>query len=265
MDWRLLVFGGCVMLFFVSNAAMLPLAATQVTKQHPELADVLIAADDRGAATHRGCDVAMGRAQFGSVGPAADHAARLDHAADARDTVCRCRRLPMRCCVCQMLGGVSAAVFGVTMTLVAADLTQRNGRFNLTLGALGVAIAIGASISTSLAGIAADALGDKRRISGSRAGRRRGNAAAVVGDAGDMGGALATAPHGRVGGSGAGGLTARRYSGSDAIARFAPASRGGGTALPRLDRRRSPRTPSPRLRARTGWRTCSGRCEGRGL
>ena len=32
------------MLFFVSNAAMLPLAATQITKRHPELADVLIAA-----------------------------------------------------------------------------------------------------------------------------------------------------------------------------------------------------------------------------
>jgi predicted MFS family arabinose efflux permease len=74
--------------------------------------------------------------------------------------------MPYAVVVCQMLSGVSAAVFGVTMTLVAADLTQRNGRFNLTLGALGVAIAIGASISTALAGIAADALGDSAAFLG---------------------------------------------------------------------------------------------------
>ena len=68
--------------------------------------------------------------------------------------------------LCQMLSGVSAAVFGVTMTLVAADLTHENGRFNLTLGALGVAIAIGASISTTLAGVAADAFGDSAAFLG---------------------------------------------------------------------------------------------------
>jgi predicted MFS family arabinose efflux permease len=67
---------------------------------------------------------------------------------------------PFLLIVCQMLSGVSAAVFGVTMTLVAADLTRGSGRFNLTLGSLGVAIAIGASISTTFAGVTADAFGD---------------------------------------------------------------------------------------------------------
>jgi hypothetical protein len=43
------------------------------------------------------------------------------------------------------------------MTLVAADLTRGTGRFNLTLGALGVAISIGASLSTLFAGVTAAA------------------------------------------------------------------------------------------------------------
>ena len=61
---------------------------------------------------------------------------------------------------CQLLSGVSAAVFGVLMTLVAADLTRQSGRFNLTMGSLGVAICVGAAISTSLAGWTAERFGD---------------------------------------------------------------------------------------------------------
>ena len=58
-----------------------------------------------------------------------------------------------------MLTGVSSAVFGVMMTIVAADLTRGTGRFNLTLGAFGVAIAVGASLSTLLGGLAVAAFG----------------------------------------------------------------------------------------------------------
>ncbi|HEY2616397.1 MAG TPA: MFS transporter [Acetobacteraceae bacterium] len=165
LDWRLLVFGGCVLLFFMSNAAMLPLAATQVTKKHPELADLLIAVTivvpqlivaAMSPWVGRSSD-RWGRRPIMLLGWIMLPAQGVLYAV-----------VPVRYAVllCQALGGVSAAVFGVTMTLVAADLTQRNGRFNLTLGALGVAIAIGASISTSLAGIAADALGDKAAFLG---------------------------------------------------------------------------------------------------
>ena len=52
-----------------------------------------------------------------------------------------------------LLNAFSAAIFGVTMTVVAADLTRETGGFNLTLGALGVAISIGASLSTFSTGI----------------------------------------------------------------------------------------------------------------
>ena len=65
-----------------------------------------------------------------------------------------------------LLNGVSGAIFGVTMTVVAADLTRRTGGFNLTLGALGVAISVGASLSTFLTGISAALFGARMAVLG---------------------------------------------------------------------------------------------------
>jgi xanthine/uracil permease len=47
----------------------------------------------------------------------------------------------------QILDGVAAAIFGVVSVLVIADLTQGSGRFNLTLGAISMAVGIGASLT----------------------------------------------------------------------------------------------------------------------
>lgn len=52
----------------------------------------------------------------------------------------------------QILDGIGAAVFGVVSLLVIADLTRGTGRYNLTQGALGTAVGIGASLSTAFAG-----------------------------------------------------------------------------------------------------------------
>jgi len=60
----------------------------------------------------------------------------------------------------QALGGISAATFGVMLPLIAADLTRDSGRFNLCMGVIGLAVFIGASISTALAGWVADVAGD---------------------------------------------------------------------------------------------------------
>ena len=59
--------------------------------------------------------------------------------------------------ISQAVGGVSAAVFGVMLPLIAADLTRETGHFTLCLGVFGVAVSIGAVLSTSLAGWIADA------------------------------------------------------------------------------------------------------------
>ena len=64
------------------------------------------------------------------------------------------------------LNAVSGAIFGVTMTVVVADLTQRTGCFNLTLGALGVAISGGASLSTLFTGMSAGAFGARLAVLG---------------------------------------------------------------------------------------------------
>jgi MFS family permease len=52
----------------------------------------------------------------------------------------------------QVLDGVANAIFGVVSILVIADLTRGTGRFNITQGAFGTAVGIGASLSTSFAG-----------------------------------------------------------------------------------------------------------------
>ena len=52
----------------------------------------------------------------------------------------------------QILDGVGAGIFGVVSVLVIADLTRGTGRFNLTLGAIGTAVGIGAALSQAIAG-----------------------------------------------------------------------------------------------------------------
>ena len=52
----------------------------------------------------------------------------------------------------QILDGVAAGIFGVVSVLVIADLTRGSGRFNVTLGAIGTAVGIGAALSQVIAG-----------------------------------------------------------------------------------------------------------------
>jgi MFS family permease len=52
----------------------------------------------------------------------------------------------------QALDGLGGAVFGVMAALVAADLTRRIGCLNLAVGTISVAIGLGATLSTTLAG-----------------------------------------------------------------------------------------------------------------
>jgi predicted MFS family arabinose efflux permease len=60
----------------------------------------------------------------------------------------------------QALDGVSAAVFGLMLPLIAADTTQRTGYLNLAIGALGLASGLGATFSTVIAGAVAERFGE---------------------------------------------------------------------------------------------------------
>jgi MFS family permease len=60
----------------------------------------------------------------------------------------------------QVLDGITAACFGVMVPLVVADVAGRSGHLNLSLGFVGFAIGIGATLSTTVAGWIADHYGD---------------------------------------------------------------------------------------------------------
>ena len=84
----------------------------------------------------------------------------------------------------QLLDGITAAVLGVMVPLMIADITRGTGHFNLGQGIVGTAIGIGASISTdarrlpqrplrqphAFFGLAADRVVGLRRASGADAG-----------------------------------------------------------------------------------------------
>ncbi|PPQ34551.1 MFS transporter [Rhodopila globiformis] len=157
-DHRLMIFAVCVMLFHLSNAAMLPLAGAMVTMRAGDYANLIIAA----------CIVVpqmVVAALSPWIGRAAEQFGRR------RLMLLGWGALPLRGLLLavlpgawplifgQAVSGISAAAFGVLMPLLAADLTLGSAHFNLCMGMLGLAVYIGAAISTTLSGGIADAAG----------------------------------------------------------------------------------------------------------
>jgi MFS family permease len=152
MDKRLSIFALCVMLFFAASAAMGPGVAGRVTRLWPESATLIVAAI-----------ILVPQAIVATISP---WIGRRAEASGRRPLMLVGWALiplqglvyatlpgPFALILGNLLNAFSAAIFGVTMTVVAADLTRETGGFNLTLGALGVAISIGASLSTFCTGI----------------------------------------------------------------------------------------------------------------
>jgi len=59
---------------------------------------------------------------------------------------------PVALVAIEILDGVAACIFGIVSVLVIADLTRGSARFNFTLGVIGTAVGIGASLSQVIAG-----------------------------------------------------------------------------------------------------------------
>jgi MFS family permease len=59
----------------------------------------------------------------------------------------------------QLLDGVSAGIFNIVGILVVADLARGTGHYNVALGTMGMAIGLGASVSTLMAGAVTNYLG----------------------------------------------------------------------------------------------------------
>ena len=159
-DRRLLAFGACVVLFHMANAALLPLAAGVVTAKVGAYASLIIAA----CIVVPQCVVALASPMLGRRAALWGRRAVLLigwTAIPVRAALFAVLPAPALIVAAQALDGVSAAVFGMMVPLIAADLTRGRGRFNLCVGIFGLATGIGATVSTSLAGWIADAVSER--------------------------------------------------------------------------------------------------------
>ncbi len=154
----LLALLGCMALFQLGNASLLPLAATAFAHEAGRRADFITAAavilpQLLAAALSPRVGVAAqlhGRRLLLMLGLAAVPLRALAFAADGS--------IPFML-LAQLLDGIDAAAIGVLLPLIVADITHRGGRFNLALGLAGLASSLGASLGTTLSGTIADHAG----------------------------------------------------------------------------------------------------------
>lgn len=167
-DRRMLTFAVCIVLFHLSNAAMLNLAAGEVTLRmgaHVQLViaacivvpQIIVAALSPwvGTSSQR-----WGRRPILILGFSALPVRALLFAAVSGLSS------PYLLVPVQAFDGLSAAVFGVMLPLIAADVAGGKGRYNLCIGFFGLAAGIGATLSTSVAGFAADRFGSSAAFFG---------------------------------------------------------------------------------------------------
>jgi predicted MFS family arabinose efflux permease len=161
----LLILAACVMLFHLANAAMLPLMGSVVTMRSGQWATVLIAA----------C-IVVPQLVVAALSPWVGRHARtwgrrplllIGFAAlPIRGLLFAVVKDPNLLVLVQLLDGLTAAVFGVMVPLIIADLTRGTGHFNLGQGVVGTTTGIGASLSTTLAGYVSDHFGSQSAFLG---------------------------------------------------------------------------------------------------
>ena len=157
-DRRLLIFAGCILLFQLANAAMLPIMGSILTMRSSTWASTLI-----GACIVVPTVIVAGVAPW--VGRQADAWGRRPlllvcfAALALRGVLFGMITTPYLVVAVQIFDGVCAAILGVILPLVVADVMRGTGRFNLGLGIIGSAVGIGAALSTTLAGYVLDHFG----------------------------------------------------------------------------------------------------------
>ena len=154
----LMVFAGCMVLFHLANAAMLPLTASVLTMRSSDSAAPLVAA----------C-ILVPQVVVAAFAPwVGRQAARVGRrpllllgfgALSIRGALLALVDSPQALVAVQVLDGVSATVLAVLVPLIIADVTRGTGHFNLAQGTVGTAVGIGASMSPFLAGYTTDYYG----------------------------------------------------------------------------------------------------------
>ncbi|MBI3515933.1 MAG: MFS transporter [Proteobacteria bacterium] len=154
----LLVFAGCVALFHIANAPMLPLVGQKLALLHNGQETALMSA----------CIVA---AQLVMLPMALLVGAKADRWGRKPIFLAAFAVLPIRgvlytlsddrawLIAVQLLDGVGAGIFGTLAPLVLADLTRGTGRYNVSHGAVATVQGIAAALSNTAAGFLVMAAG----------------------------------------------------------------------------------------------------------
>jgi MFS family permease len=154
----LVIFALCAMLFTLGNSAMLPLAGNTLAKETGNFASLVIA----------GCIIApqlVAAAIAPMIGELADQRGRRwvlligFCTLPVRGALFATLHNPAVLVLIQALDGVAGACLGILVPLIASDVAGRSGRYNLSIGFIGLIIGVGATISTTLTGWIADAFG----------------------------------------------------------------------------------------------------------
>lgn len=155
----LFALGACLILFHFANAALLPLMGTVVTTRSSEWATILI-----------GACIVVPQIVVATIAPSVG--ARSQNWGRRILLLIGFGALPIRAFLfasvsdpfllvaVQILDGLTAAIIGVIVPLIVADLTRGSGRFNTGLGMIGTMSGIGASLSPAFAGLLADHFGN---------------------------------------------------------------------------------------------------------
>jgi MFS family permease len=155
----LLTFLATIVLFHFGNAAMLPLAGQVIAKDAPGrdvvgLGACMIAAQLVMVAVA----ACVGRAVRANVGRKKIFLVALA-VLPVRGLLFALTDNPYAVVAIQLLDGISAGIFGVIATVIAADLMRGTGRFNLAQGAASLAVGIGAGLSNLTSGLVVDRFG----------------------------------------------------------------------------------------------------------
>lgn len=154
----LLIFAGCVFLFQMANASMLPLAGEAFAYSKEASSSLIVSAL-----------IMVPQVIVAIMAPWAGRRANTSGrrpllligfaALPIRALIFAWTTDPVILIFAQLLDGVSGAVLGVLTALTVADLTAGTGRFNLAQGFVGTTSGVGASLSTTLSGLMAASLG----------------------------------------------------------------------------------------------------------
>jgi MFS family permease len=155
---RLYVFAGCIFLFQLADATMLPVISEDLAQAKNQSATLLMAGlivTPQIIAAVLSPWVGYYSEKFGRkplllIGFGIEVLRGLLFAADTSYPVLL---------IGQCLGGISAAAVTVLTVLMVADMTTGTGRFNLVQGFIGTVIAIAAAISTGASGFLFEQVG----------------------------------------------------------------------------------------------------------